>query len=297
MKDPFPPSRIAGINAIAATQQFYTVAETGTRVLPTLAMVTIDPEKSVRDQGFRVVKGFLSKLEKVSDDPSLKEEMEKEVGSTNSAVVAAAAGWANWAVGAVTAKFYKSPAPTSSTPAQGDNKDKSASPPSKSESVTENVSKMNLGSSDSKANKSVNNISAGWDDGDDGWGDLNDAPGDENNTKDGWDDNEDWASLEDNKPAKTESTSNYDWGGGFNQGTKSHDPFADIKPPTDNLMAGPGGWDDWGDSAGGGHLEDVGKDEARRRREEKRAERQKELEAKRAAKKGPMKLGAKKMID
>ena len=35
----------------------------------------------------------------------------------------------------------------------------------------------------------------------------------------------------------------------------------------------------------------------RRRREEKRAERQKELEAKRAAKKGPMKLGGKKMID
>ena len=33
--------------------------------------------------------------------------MEKEVGS-NSPVAAAAAGWANWAVGAVTAKFYKS---------------------------------------------------------------------------------------------------------------------------------------------------------------------------------------------
>ena len=45
-------------------------------------------------------------LFEVSEDPSLKEEMEKEVGSTNPA--AAAAGWANWAVGAVTAKFYKS---------------------------------------------------------------------------------------------------------------------------------------------------------------------------------------------
>ena len=67
LKDPFPPSRIAGINAIAATQQFYTVAETGARVLPTLAAVTVDPEKNVRDQAFRVVKGFLSKLEKVSE--------------------------------------------------------------------------------------------------------------------------------------------------------------------------------------------------------------------------------------
>ena len=31
LKDPFPPSRIAAINAIAATQQFYTVQETGAR--------------------------------------------------------------------------------------------------------------------------------------------------------------------------------------------------------------------------------------------------------------------------
>ena len=52
-------------NAVAATQQFYTVAETGARVLPTLAMATVDPEKSVRDQAFRVVRGFLGKLEKV----------------------------------------------------------------------------------------------------------------------------------------------------------------------------------------------------------------------------------------
>ena len=70
-----------------------TVAETGGRILPILAQVTVDPEKGVRDQAFRVVKGFLSKLEKVSEDPGLREEMEKEVGSTSSAVVAAAAGW------------------------------------------------------------------------------------------------------------------------------------------------------------------------------------------------------------
>ena len=44
---------------------------------------------------------------KVSEDPSLKEEMEKEVGSTNP-VATAAAGWANWAVGSLTSKFYKS---------------------------------------------------------------------------------------------------------------------------------------------------------------------------------------------
>ena len=50
LKDPFPPSRIAAINAIAATQQFYTVAETGSRVVVVLAPAVVDPEKPVRDQ-------------------------------------------------------------------------------------------------------------------------------------------------------------------------------------------------------------------------------------------------------
>ena len=82
LKDPFPPSRIASINAIAATQQFYTVQETGSRVLPVLAPASVDPEKAVREQALRVIRGFLGKLEKVSEDPSLAEEMDKEVRIT-----------------------------------------------------------------------------------------------------------------------------------------------------------------------------------------------------------------------
>lgn len=42
-------------------------------------MLTLDPEKSVRDAVFKVLKGFLSKVEKVSEDPSLKEQMGKRV--------------------------------------------------------------------------------------------------------------------------------------------------------------------------------------------------------------------------
>merc|ERR1712200_5487 len=67
-----------------------------------------------------VIRGFLSNVEKVSEDPSLKEEMEKEVGSNNP-VATAAAGWANWAVGAVTSKFYKSSIqPTTNSSNEGD---------------------------------------------------------------------------------------------------------------------------------------------------------------------------------
>lgn len=34
----------------------------------------MDPEKTVRDPTFKTIKGFLSKLERVSEDPALKEQ-------------------------------------------------------------------------------------------------------------------------------------------------------------------------------------------------------------------------------
>ena len=45
------------------------------RILPALCQLTIDPEKQVRENAFRAIKGFLGKLEKVSEDPSLRESM------------------------------------------------------------------------------------------------------------------------------------------------------------------------------------------------------------------------------
>ena len=52
-------------------------------------------------------------------------------------------------------------------------------------------------------------------------------------------------------------------------------------------------WADWGNDTPASNF-DLDADEKKRQREEKRLQRQKEIEAKRAAKKGPMKLGAKK---
>ena len=60
LKDPFPPARIAAINALAATQQFYTLAETSGRVVPILCPLMSDPEKPVREQAFKV--SFLTYL-------------------------------------------------------------------------------------------------------------------------------------------------------------------------------------------------------------------------------------------
>lgn len=56
---------------------FFLSSEIANRVLPALCSLTVDPEKSVRDPAFKTVKGFLGKLEKVSEDPSLRETMGK----------------------------------------------------------------------------------------------------------------------------------------------------------------------------------------------------------------------------
>uniref|UniRef100_A0A672TD30 N-terminal kinase-like protein n=1 Tax=Sinocyclocheilus grahami TaxID=75366 RepID=A0A672TD30_SINGR len=69
-KDLFPASRAAGVLGFAATHQYYSVAESANRILPTLCTLTVDPDKNVRDQAFKAIKSFLSKLETVSEDPS-----------------------------------------------------------------------------------------------------------------------------------------------------------------------------------------------------------------------------------
>lgn len=66
---------VAGILALAATQQYFLLSEVANRILPSLCPLTADPEKSVRDPAFKTIRGFLGKLERVSEDPTLRESM------------------------------------------------------------------------------------------------------------------------------------------------------------------------------------------------------------------------------
>ncbi|XP_031353468.1 N-terminal kinase-like protein isoform X2 [Photinus pyralis] len=225
MRDPFPPARNAGILALAATQQYYLLTEVSTRILPALCQLTMDTEKTVRDSVFRTIKGFLGKLEKVSEDPSLRESMEADVNTATPSLSNAAATWAGWAVTAVTAKFYRSQSDTvkSMNPITSRMLSKPASleqPSSSSLSTTTSsvTSMTSLEHEDgSRGNDSVSDYDYdNW--GDDNWGDMEtggqmgsssgsggggatsdpisppsgSAPV---RTTDGWD-NEEWGSLE-----------------------------------------------------------------------------------------------------
>ena len=116
----------------------------------------------------------MEKLEQVSEKPELKEEMEKDVTSTSAQVLTQAASWANWAVGAIGAKFYKSankplPTPTQNKQAtiKSDSTEKILSP-TKSENTVihnENVKMEDLDLQDDTNDD-------GWADEDADWGSL-----------------------------------------------------------------------------------------------------------------------------
>ena len=106
----------------------------------------------------------MDKLEQVSENAELKEEMEKEVTSTNSQVLTQAASWASWAVGATVAKFYKSTnkppesatkeGETSGSTVKGENPEKQNSvksprpPPASQKSQQSNQDLISLGKCD-----------------------------------------------------------------------------------------------------------------------------------------------------
>ncbi|EGK97330.1 AGAP001091-PB [Anopheles gambiae str. PEST] len=228
MRDPFPPSRVAGILALAATQQYFLLNEVAIRILPALCPLTTDPEKSVRDPAFKTLRGFLGKLEKVSEDPSLRESMEADVHTATPSLGNAAATWAGWAVTAVTAKFYRSQSDTArpKPPLTGKTLSKPASleqPSSSSISTTTSsvTSMTSLEHESADTSASVSDYGPdNWDQ--ENWGDMDTSQdpsspmtgtsnqpnsnlnmiGSVSDVRDGWD-NEDWGSLEED-PNETE---------------------------------------------------------------------------------------------
>jgi len=80
LKDPFPPARIAAIDAMGATHMYFSSGDISGRILPALCTVTVDKEKPVRDRTFKIIRLFLAKLEKLSEDPQAAAEQEKIEG-------------------------------------------------------------------------------------------------------------------------------------------------------------------------------------------------------------------------
>ncbi|XP_075223189.1 N-terminal kinase-like protein yata [Lycorma delicatula] len=289
MRDPFPPARSAGVLALAATQQYFLLTEVAGRVLPALCQLTVDPEKTVRDNVFRTIKGFLGKLEKVSEEPTLRESMEADVHAATPSLSNAAATWAGWAVTAVTAKFYRSQSdtPKSQHPSKILTKPASLEQPSSSSLSTTTSSVTSMTSLDQEGSKGADSVSDyddNWET--ENWGDMEagikESTSGEVRGTDGWD-TEEWGSLEE----EPEPCGNDSWDTG---------DFTTVEP-TKKLTTS-SSWVETRDESFktpqiSGETDIIPEeDRSKLTREEKRLQRQKELEARRAQRlsSGPMKL-------
>uniref|UniRef100_A0A8C5CQA0 N-terminal kinase-like protein n=1 Tax=Gadus morhua TaxID=8049 RepID=A0A8C5CQA0_GADMO len=311
-KDPFPASRSAGVLGFAATNSYYSLAESAARILPMLCTLTVDPEKNVREQAFKTIKSFLTKLETVSEDPTMLVELEKDVTSSAhpAGVSSSWAGWAVTGVSSLTSKLIRTAPGAEGGAAAPENSGLTPGPAS-----TPDATPMARPSAAASKKPGSDWSGSAWD-ADDSW--SNDRGAQSPPAEDAWGD--DWgAEPAGDQPAGGEEAggsgqtaplpagvrlaSEYDWDTGRGGGTGAaptrgggqSDLFASVSQRSAAAPATVRG-------GGGGMvtaatLRAVGSNKAELSKK-RREERKKELEAKRAerkAAKGPLKLGARKL--
>jgi len=110
LKDPFPRTRIAGLMSLAATQIYYNKEDCATKVLPVISLLTIDPDKEVRDTAFKTINQFLENLKEISETG--KDINPDEIDTKSNKSV----GVLGWALGAVSKKIYGEGSSTPTTP-------------------------------------------------------------------------------------------------------------------------------------------------------------------------------------
>uniref|UniRef100_A0A2K5URC2 N-terminal kinase-like protein n=2 Tax=Macaca fascicularis TaxID=9541 RepID=A0A2K5URC2_MACFA len=307
-KDPFAPSRVAGVLGFAATHNLYSMNDCAHKILPVLCGLTVDPEKSVRDQAFKAIRSFLSKLESVSEDPTQLEEVEKDVHAASSpGMGGAAASWAGWAVTGVSSltskliRVHPTTAPAETNIPQRPTPEGVPAPAPTPVPATPTTSGHWETQEEDKDTAEDSSAADRWDDED--WGSLEVSNSDHKPSKSP---ESDWSSWEAEgsweqgwqEPSSQEPplegtrlASEYNWGGP--ESSDKGDPFATLsaRPST---QPRPDSWveDNWEG------LETESRQAKAELARKKREERRREMEAKRAerkAAKGPMKLGARKL--
>uniref|UniRef100_A0A673H204 N-terminal kinase-like protein n=1 Tax=Sinocyclocheilus rhinocerous TaxID=307959 RepID=A0A673H204_9TELE len=247
-KDPFSASRAAGVLGFAATHQYYSVAESANRILPTLCTLTVDPDKNVRDQAFKAIKSFLSKLETVSEDPSKLAEMEKDV-TASAQTGGSAATWAGWAVTGVsslTSKLIRNaPAGSEAPPAENNPVPQPAAGPvptntaSKGPEMRAQTSGARGIQSETSTEETVEPDRDRWDDED--WGSLEVKDGYSNykqssDWSSGWDADDSWSNEKDADGQGQSSPADEGWGNDWDEDGSLAESFT----PTPRSVASTG---------------------------------------------------------
>ncbi|KAF7234806.1 hypothetical protein EG68_11358 [Paragonimus skrjabini miyazakii] len=235
-RDSFVPSRKAALAALSATQDFYKTDQLAGKLLPCLSFLTLDSDKSIRDETFRTVRNILDRLEQISEHPSSDDTTTQETSTGNmstskpsaSRAAAAALGSLAWSALSFSSRLISSTAsqlhdpqtaPRSDLAGSTENPTSTPIPPTKPSSETRSSNETDK--HEPKPVKtitkpmSLNTTSTKFDD-------LFE-PGYEsaNHGQDGWGTEADngWRSLELYEPSDrtravghtTSSTASYDW--------------------------------------------------------------------------------------
>ncbi|KAI8388165.1 uncharacterized protein BYT42DRAFT_642429 [Radiomyces spectabilis] len=123
LRDGFHHARIAALMALTATAEYYAAPECANRIIPCIATVLIDKEKPVRDQAFKAMNTFLTRVQEFADNmpetalepsssPAIASKIEGDATSSPMSSMGVAGvfggatkGLAGWAVSSLHARF------------------------------------------------------------------------------------------------------------------------------------------------------------------------------------------------
>lgn len=102
LKDPFPPARAAGVNAILITSDMYNVRDVATRVLPAVVPLLVDGAEDVRNIAFKVTEGFITKLANNHSDMSRNAANGSATGNGSTATRQQSSSGSGWGLSSFT---------------------------------------------------------------------------------------------------------------------------------------------------------------------------------------------------
>ncbi|KAK4514742.1 uncharacterized protein ATC70_002345 [Mucor velutinosus] len=120
LRDGFHHARIAALMALNATIEYYDTQECATKILPAVSVMLIDKEKPVRDQAFKVMNSFVTKVQEFAErmpDTAIVERVNTPTSEENAIAAAnqgagmagvlggATKGLAGWAVSSLQSRF------------------------------------------------------------------------------------------------------------------------------------------------------------------------------------------------
>ncbi|KAK6912178.1 hypothetical protein RJ641_024271 [Dillenia turbinata] len=194
LRDTFSPARGAGIMALCATSSYYDVTEIATRILPTVIVLTIDPDSDVRAKAFQAVDQFLQIVKQYNDKISSGDTSESP--TLGISAMPGNASLLGWAMSSLTLKGK----PSEQAPVASASSTALASTSSNASSVAAvieapDITPILASTSTAQADQPVFESPRSTD----GWGELENGIHEEDeNDKDGWDELE---PLEDPKPS------------------------------------------------------------------------------------------------